>query len=294
MSPVSPASALASARDGIRRNNLRRDLEAVAIGKKKELALDLDDRGVRASAVINEMARHYSVESIERQRLIAAFRNSGTADALIERLTAKGLSGRRQSAEVIGALRLTEAIAWLAPLLASSNRPLSEAAARALGRIGGVRSAQILMHAILRGGLRRTFVTELARAAPDLFIEAALSARQISGVNAGLALSAGLRRRQTAVGPLLALLMAGGQRERAIACRALGWIGSQAAVPGLIASLDDPEWKVRLSAAKALRRIRPQAAVRELELLLSDRNVRVRLAAGAALRRAVVASSVAV
>lgn len=294
MSPVSPVSALTSARDGVRRNHLRRDLEAVATGKKKELAIDLDDRGLRAPAMIKEVARHQPVESIERQRLIAALRNSGSADALIERLTTKASSGRRQSVEIVGALRMPEAIAWLAPLLASSNRPLSEAAARALGRIGGARSAQILMHAVLRGGLRRTFVTELARAAPDLYIEAALSDRQVSGLNAGLALAAGLRRRQTAVGPLLALLMTGGQRERAIACRALGWIGSPAAVPGLVAALDDSEWKVRLSAAKALRRIQPQAAVRELEVLLSDRNVRVRLAAGAALRRAVAASSVAV
>lgn len=294
MNPVSPVSALTSVRDGVRRNNLRRDLEAVAAGKKKEIAIDLDDRGLRGPTLIKEVAREHALESIERQRLIAALRNSGAADLLIERLSGKASSARRQSVEIVGALRMSEATGWLAPLLASSNRSLSEAAARALGRIGGARSAQILMHAVLRGGLRRTFVTELARAAPDLYLEAALSDRQVSGLNAGLALAAGLRRRQTAVGPLLALLISGGQRERAIACRALGWIGAPAAVPGLITALDDPEWRVRLSAAKALRRIQPQAALQELEVLLSDRNVRVRLAAGAALRRAVAASSVAV
>lgn len=293
MTLVSPTSALTRARDGIRRSSLRKELDAVATGKKDELTLDLDDRALGAAAILAKFAQRYGVESINRQRLIAALRNAGIADVVVERLAAKGSGGRRQSAQVLGALRMSEALAWLAPLLGSPNRAVSDAAARALGRIGGARAAEILLHAIIRSGLRRTLVVELARAAPDLFVEVALSEQQTSGVKAAAALAAGLRRRQTAVGPLLALLMSGGQRERAVACRALGWIRSPVALPALITALDDPEWKVRMAAAKALRRFEPGVAAQELERRLLDQNVRVRMAAFFALRHASSSASVA-
>lgn len=293
MTLASPASALTRARDGIRRSNLRKDLDAVATGKKDELTFDFNDQALGAATILTKFAQRYGVESIERQRLIAAIRNAGIADVIVERLSVKVPGSRRQSAEVVGALRMSEALAWLAPLIGASNRAVSDAAARALGRIGGARAAEILLHAIVRSGLRRTLVAELARAAPDLFLEVAMSEQQASGVKAAAALAAGLRRRQTAVGPLLALLMSGGQRERAIACRALGWIRSPVASPALITALDDPEWKVRLAAAKALRRFEPHAAAEKLERRLMDQNARVRLAAGFALRRAAAPGSVA-
>lgn len=293
MTLASPASALTRARDGLRRSNLRKELDAVATGRKDDLTFDIDDRALGAAAILTKFAQRYRVESIERQRLIAALRNAGIADVVVGRLAAKGSGDRRQSAQVLGALRMSEALAWLAPLLGSPNRAVSDAAARALGRIGGARASEILLHAIMRSGLRRTLVAELARAAPDLFLEVALSEQQKSGVKAGAALAAGLRRRQTAVGPLLALLMSGGQRERAIACRALGWIGSPVALPALTSALDDPEWKVRLAAAKALRRFTPGVAAAELERRLMDQNARVRLAAGFALRHAMSPASVA-
>lgn len=293
MTLASPASALTRARDGLRRSNLRKELDAVATGRKDDLTFDIDDRALGAAAILTKFAQRYRVESIERQRLIAALRNAGIADVVVGRLAAKGSGDRRQSAQVLGALRMSEALAWLAPLLGSPNRAVSDAAARALGRIGGARASEILLHAIMRSGLRRMLVAELARAAPDLFLEVALSEQQKSGVKAGAALAAGLRRRQTAVGPLLALLMSGGQRERAIACRALGWIGSPVALPALTSALDDPEWKVRLAAAKALRRFTPGVAAAELERRLMDQNARVRLAAGFALRHAMSPASVA-
>ena len=62
-------------------------------------------------------------------------------------------------------------VTWLAPLLESKDRAVADAAARALGRIGGAQSARVLLMAIQRAGLRRTLIGELARAAPDLFLE---------------------------------------------------------------------------------------------------------------------------
>ncbi len=99
------------------------------------------------------------------------------------------------------------------------------------------------------------------------------------------AIAAGLRRRHTATRPLLALLLHGNRRERAISCRSLGWIGSGSAASVLIGPLEDPDWKVRMSAAKALGALQAEVATPNLERLLGDRNPRVRRAALTTLRR---------
>lgn len=269
----------------MRRAALRRKLRAVAEGKRDEISIDLADTGLDAASALDEATRKLTCDSVELQRLTAVFRNSGIADAAIARLRERGPAARRQSTRLIGALRMPQAVTWLAPLLASKNRGVSEAAARALGRIGGHRSAETLLVAIRRNGLRRSFMAELARAAPDLFLEAILSGPQHPGVKQGAALAAGLRRRHTAVGPLLAMLLNGSPRERAISCRALGWIGSAAAIPALIAALYDDEWKVRLAATKAIRELHAGAAYFDVNQLLADQNPRVRRMAQVTLQR---------
>src|SRR5438445_680792 len=98
------------------------------------------------------------------------------------------------------------------------------------------------------------------------------------------ALTAGLRRRHTAVGPLLALLDSGTRRHRAISCRALGWMRAGTAIPALTSALSDPDWRVRMAAAKALGELHAQAQFKELDLLLTDRDPRVRKAAKQSLR----------
>ena len=99
------------------------------------------------------------------------------------------------------------------------------------------------------------------------------------------ALAAGLRRRHTAIGPLLALLIHGNRKERVISCRSLGWIGAGTATSVLLGALEDVDWKVRMSAAKSLASLGAQLAVPNLERLLDDRNPRVVKAARSALRR---------
>lgn len=280
-----PRNPLAQATHTIRRGALRRSLVAIAAGKSDDLSIKLDDKTFDAASVVDDVAKPFAIESIELQRLVAAFRNSGAADAVVDGMAAKPAATRRQSARIAGALRLAGAVSWLSPLLASKDRSVCDAAARALGRIGGPRSAQALLLAIQRAGMRRTFIAELARAAPDLFLEVALSEPQRPGVKPAIALAVGLRRRQTAVGPLLALLMHGSRRERAISCRALGWIGSPAAIAPLNTALSDPETKVRVAAAKALRGLNAGRTTR-LKPLSFDRNHVVRIAAGEALRTA--------
>ncbi|TME21013.1 MAG: HEAT repeat domain-containing protein [Chloroflexi bacterium] len=270
---------------GIRRGALRRQLQAVAAGKRATVSIDLEQPGVDVGEAIEEITNRLPMESMPVQRLVFAFKRSGTADRVVERLAAKSPQQRARSARVVGALQLTEAVPWVAALLESRDRAVLDAAARALGKIAGARSATALVLAIQRRGLSRRLVAELARAAPDLFVEVALTEPQRPAVRPALAIAAGLRRRQTAVAPLIGLLEHGSRRERVIACRALGWIGSGTAVPIIKGALVDRDWKIRMSAAKALGALHAQDAKDDLKYLQIDRNARVRKAATQALYR---------
>jgi HEAT repeat protein len=281
----SPVAVIHQAQAGIRRSALRRQLQAVAAGKSTSLSIDLDQSGADVGELIEEITSRLPMESMPVQRLVFAFKSSGTADRVVERLGAKSPQQRANSARVAGALRLTEAVTWVAALLESRDRAVSDAAARALGKIGGARSATALVLAIQRRGLNRRLVAELARAAPDLFVEVALAEPQRPAVRPALAIAAGLRRRQTAVGPLMRLLERGSRRERVISCRALGWIGSGTAVPVITRALADRDWKIRMSAAKALGALHAHSAKNDLKYLHIDRNARVRKAAEQALYR---------
>ncbi len=285
MSPSSPTTVIQKATVGMRRSALRRQLQSVVSDKSTTLSLDLDQPGLDVGAVIEEITRGLTADSLAVQRLVVALRKSGAADVVVQRLAAKNPHQRVRSARVVGALRLYEAVPWVAELLASRDRGVSDAAARALGKTGGRNSASALVLAIQRRGLNRRLVAELARAAPDLYLEIALGEPQRPAVRPALAMAAGLRRRRTAISPLISLLEHGSRRERVISCRALGWIGAGSAVPVIKAALLDRDWKTRMSAAKALGALRAHSARDELKYLQIDRNRRVRKAAEQALNR---------
>ena len=281
----SPVSVIHQAQAGIRRNALRRQLQAVVDGKTSELSIDLDQAGVDVGEVIEDLTRGLLAETAPVRRLVIAFKNSGAADGVVERLAARSPHLRARSARVVGALGMYDAVPWLAELLHSRDHGVSDAAARALGRIGGAGSANALTLAIQRRGLNRRLVAELARAAPDLYIEVALTEPQRPAVRPALAMAAGLRRRRTAISPLIALLGRGSRRERVISCRALAWIGAETAIPIITAALQDRDWKIRMSAAKALGALHAESSKPDLKYLQVDRNARVRQAARQALSR---------
>lgn len=107
------------------------------------------------------------------------------------------------------------------------------------------------------------------------------------GVKSAAALAAGLRRRRTAVSPLLDLLSTGNGRQRAASCRALGWIGAKEAIPSITLAVRDRDWRVRMSAVKALAALHAEASRPEVEMLLWDRHRSVRMAAAQTMRRLV-------
>lgn len=285
ITPKLPRHVVEQARIRIRKRAIHHQLLALAAGKSERLSLDLGERGVDVAAAVLRASSGFEPESLEMQRLRYVFHVSGTTEAVIDGLAARDLHRRARSARLVGALRLEESVAWVAPLLASRETSVAEAAARALGRIGGIRSAEALLAAVEHAGPRRVLITELSRAAPDLFVEAALAGSQRPGVMAAAGVAAGLRRRQTGVGPLLTLLTTGNRRQRVISSRALGWIGARTAIPVIGLALQDRQWRVRMSAAKALGTLQARGCRPDLERLLLDRNPRVRKAAAYALRR---------
>jgi HEAT repeat protein len=224
-------------------------LKSVAAGKTRRISIDLAVSRDDVALVLEELTSGLRGDSYPVQLLQVAFKNSDLADDVVDHLTAKSVNERVASARTIGGLRMYDATSWLSPLLAARDRKVADAAARALGKIGGTQSAAALLKAIQRRGGQRRLVAELARSAPDLFVEVALDGPLRPGVRPALAIAAGLRRRRTATAPLIALLQRGSRRERAISCRALGWIGATTAIPALRAALYDPDWKVRISAS---------------------------------------------
>lgn len=284
--PVAPsAGAIHRARRGFRKAAIRHALREIVEGKHERVSIESTEMRLEAARIVEEMTAGKREDAREVQLLQVAFVNSKQADDMVERLAAKSIHDRIASARLIGALRMYDAVSWLSPLLAARDRSVADTAARSLGRIGGARSATALVTAIQRRGVHRRLVAELARAAPDFFIEAALGEQQRPGVRPALAIAAGLRRRRTAISPLLWLLQTGSRKERVISCRALGWIGAESAVPVIEEALHDRDWKIRMAAAKALGALAGGSSRRRLEELYADRNTRVRKAAHQAVRR---------
>jgi HEAT repeat protein len=287
MTPVAQAtgSPLERARARIRRAGLRRHLEAVAGGKVAHASVPYDDTLVDPATVIEGVARRLAPDGLPLQRLVAELVNSGTVDAMIDDFDSASAQRRAAAVRALGALRMYDVVPWVAPMLAAPEPNVRDAAAHVLGKIGGAASAAALLGAIQRRGMNRRLVAELARSAPDQFIEPAMAQPLKSGTRPALALASGLRRRRTAVGALTTLLSSGSRRERAISCRALGWIGAAGAAPAIAEALNDRHWRIRMSAAKALGALRADCATDRLRDLELDRNIRVQAAARNALRR---------
>lgn len=283
--PSRPVEAIHKARGEFRRAAIRRQLQSVAAGKSDHIPADAAEPRHEAAATIEEISRGLREDSLPLQLLQVAFKNSKVADHAIETLSVKSINDRVAGARLVGSLRLYEAVSWLVPLLFAKDPSVADAGARALGRIGGANSAEALVVAIRRRGQSRRRISELARSAPDLFLESAIEDPYRRLTRPALAIAAGLRRRRTAISPLLQLLERGRRKERVISCRALGWIGAANAIPAIEELLGDRDWKLRMSAAKALGALGARSSKQRLEGLDADRNPRVRRAARQAMRR---------
>ncbi len=279
------ARPLEPTRLAIRRALVRRHLHAVAAGKSDTLKIDVHDGELNSSALLVELIAPLDQESLAFRQIASAIERSGTVDAVIDGLGSRDPIVRARSARITGAMRMEQAVPWLTPLLWSKAPAVRDSAARALARIGGVRSAGALLMAIQRIGPRPSLIVALARAAPDLYLEAVLGGSQLRAAQPAVAMAAGLRGRRTAAAALILQLRSGSRRARKASSRALGWLGASGGIPELTLALEHRDWWVRMSAAKALGAIPAYRPGPELRACLADRNPRVRRSAQDAVRR---------
>ena len=269
----------------LKRSLLGRRVRAVAAGTAAALHVDLRDAELDPGSVFLQVTRFLPAGSPTLARLVGALRASGTLDTLMNGLVDDDARRRERCARLAGALRLDAAVPWLGMQLNAVDRPVRRAAARALGRIGGTRSADLLIGALRTRRLPPSrLVIELSRAAPDLYIESCLLSHQNTSVRAQLAAAAGLRGRRSGVQPLRSLAVEGTERERATACRGLGLIGDPEAGPELSAALNHRAWRVRKAATRAFGQMGDRSRLPELLERLYDPNPSTRYAAARAMR----------
>jgi HEAT repeat protein len=281
----SAAGVLRPVRRAVDRAAFRMRLHQVADGRAPARRLDLGSAPDESASILAAECRKLRVGSPSLRRVIAGLHRSGALDQIMDGLAVRDRDIQMRSVRLAGALRLEAVVPWLETSLASSYAPLRAAAARALGRIGGVRAANALVRGLSwRRGSTARLVMELARAAPDLYLEARLVDPELRRIRSSLALAAGLRRRRTTIPALLDLLETGSRTERVVSARAIGWIASPESGAALVYALSDPDWQVRNAAAKALGWL-TGAGESELTFGLLDRQPKVRRSTEDALRR---------
>ena len=269
----------------IHRSLLRRHIRSVVAGKADRLNIDPADRNLDPAMMLIEAAASLDRGGALYARLEAAVRHSTFADRVFDGLGSRHPVVRARCARISGAFQIEQAVPLIAPLLWSKQSLVRDAATRALGTIGGVRSADALLAALQRLGPRPGLIVALARAAPDLYLETVLTRKQPRGIQPAVAIAAGIRRRKSAVAPIVGQMSDGSSRLRAAGGRALGWIGAPAGIPALVECLENRDWRVRLSAAKALGKMKDFQPGSQMLACLADRNARVRSAAQCALRK---------
>jgi HEAT repeat protein len=276
---------LEPARIAFRRALIRRHLRMVAAGKSQFLNIELKDREIDTSVLLLELVKPLDHDSDPFRRLASAMRRSGAENAVIDGLASRESIVRARSARIAGAMQMEQVVPWITPLLWSREPTVRSSAARALARIGGVRSADALLIAIQRLGPRPSLILALARAAPDLYLEGVLGGTELRAEQPAVAMAAGLRGRRVASAALILQLRSGSRRARVASCRALGWLGAPAGVLELTVALANRDWWVRMAAAKALGAIPTYRPGPQLQACLMDRNPRVQRSARDALRR---------
>lgn len=240
------------------------EARAVAEGRAHELTLDLEDGGEEAAELLS-MLRSVPVGSISARRLRNAITVDGR-DAIVDALIATPSATRELATQLCGRLHLEEAVPWLEVRLLDRNRRVRHAAARALGRIGGVRSAEALLRADGRARIPRSrLCIELAKAAPRLFLEQAVADPDWAAQRPEIIIALGLRRHgRVSVATLLAEVPVGSAAELLALCHVIAKLGDRSAVPWLFGLLDHDDRAVRAAADHALQRIHRTAFGRPL------------------------------
>jgi hypothetical protein len=254
--PGAPRSRLAARVDRILTAALAGEPHVTLNMKASEL---LADSGSVATA-ISEVLERTGPGLMVQRRVDQALKPTGLGDDLLNALVDPDPNVRVAAARLVGALRMTDSLPWLADMLSDPKPRVRDAAVRALGRLGGSRAVDALMAASDRLPLHRLAI-ELAHAASDMDIEALM--RKPASVQAAVVtvMACGLRHDRLRVVPLAGIAhdRRWPARVRAAACLALAMIGDPSTADGVRSLTADPDAGVRLAATKAQRRFRPAA-----------------------------------
>jgi hypothetical protein len=209
------------------------------------------------AAAIDGLIERAGQEIAGHVRVMQALAPTGLDVELLNSLVDPDPNVRIGAARLCGALRMPDALPWLADLLVDPKPRVRDAAARALGSLGGRRAVDSLM-AAGESLPRHRQAIELSRAATDMDIEALM--REPASVEAAVVtvLACGLRRDSLRLDPLTGIAhdKRWPSRVRVAACRAVAMIGHPDTGDRLKGLSADPDAAVRLAAAKAQRRFR--------------------------------------
>lgn len=252
---------------------LQRALNEVDQRRNVTVAVDLEGSAEAITYVLRGMALSAPPVSDYRLHIAAHVAGGGSRAAILEALGSSSAAIREAGARASGLLKAQSAIPVLGVLLSDPASAVQRAAIEALGRIGGPRSADQLLHALRKRQPHAPWLLlALVRAASDQYIDNGLVGNAAAADLGSLALVAGMRRRSAARPRLIALLTADDPRVRASACRAVGWFGISTDVPALRAVLaSDPDSQVREAASRAMRSTRAPAASAEPTSHLASR-----------------------
>jgi HEAT repeat protein len=192
------------------------------------------------------------------------FRRSNLYNELLNALASPNPLTRAAAARVCAAARMTDSILWLGDLLQDPNRPVREAAVRALAQVGGRRAVEMLMGSADAIPPYRLAIA-LASAASDVDIEALMRQPESERAAVATVLACGLRRDVLRVSPLLGIAhdRRWPRQVRKAACKALAAIADRSASDALSRlAAGDPDPAVKKAAAQAHRRLVKRAVTR--------------------------------
>lgn len=194
--------------------------------------------------------------------LTEAFRRSGVETDLVNSLADPDPAVRMAGARLCGALRLPDAVPWLADLLDDPDQGVREVAVRCLARAGGRRAVAALMEHADRLPQYR-LAAGLSRAATDIDLASLLRDPSTAKIRVTVLMACGLRG-DALMTPLLVRMALDRECDteiRVAACRALAMISDPAGADGMRLLATDPDVVVRKAAVRG--RMRISAALRK-------------------------------
>jgi len=227
---------------------------AVLNAKASDLLAHVD---VVAPVIASVMHRP-GITLAQQWQVTKVIRRGGLGGEVLDSLASPEPATRAAAAQLCGALRMAESVAWLSDLLSDPDEKVRIAAARALGRIGGGRAVDALMGAI-EAFPPHQLALAIAHGASEIDLDGLLRSGGGAKTTVVVALACGLRADALRFPRLVAMARDrnGPSEVRAAACRALGMIGDRAAA-GVLRNLGlDSDSAVSEAATHALRRYDP-------------------------------------